>query len=302
MKSRAILTGGTGFLGKEILKALQVTYEVVVIGRGGDAQIVLDLACSVSSDLPQAELVVHCAGKAHVVPRTKEEEAEFYQVNLEGTKHLCASIEASGFLPKRFVFISTVAVYGLDEGEMIAETHPLNGTTPYAKSKILAEAFLTEWCSAREIVLLILRLPLIAGPNPPGNLGAMIKGISAGRYLRIGKADAQKSIVWAADVAQLIAGFDGNSGVYNLTDGVHPSFRDLEICISTALGKKEPMWIPMVIARIIGKAGDMLGSRAPVNTDKLRKITSSLTFDDSKARKEIHWKSSGVIVQLATVI
>ena len=46
--------------------------------------------------------------------------------------------------PKALVFISTVAVYGCESGELITEEHPLEGETPYAKSKILAEEYLTN--------------------------------------------------------------------------------------------------------------------------------------------------------------
>ena len=53
---------------------------------------------------------------------------------------MCAALEKVG-VPKALVFISTVAVYGRDFGELITELHPLNGNTPYAKSKIMAEKY-----------------------------------------------------------------------------------------------------------------------------------------------------------------
>ena len=89
------------------------------------------------------ETVIHLAGKAHIVPRTNEEIKTFYDVNYQGTVNLCKSLELVG-IPKSFIFVSTVAVYGCEEGENIDETHPLNGTTPYAKSKIMAEKFLQK--------------------------------------------------------------------------------------------------------------------------------------------------------------
>lgn len=51
-------------------------------------------------------------------------------------------------VPKALIFISTVAVYGCEFGEQITEEHTLNGTTPYAKSKIMAEEYLTNWCKS----------------------------------------------------------------------------------------------------------------------------------------------------------
>src|SRR5690606_24129185 len=102
------------------------------------------------------------------------------------TRNLCRALEGLGNVPKSFIFISSVAVYGLQEGEGVGENHPLNGTTPYAESKILAESWLKQWAAENNVILSILRLPLIVGPNPPGNLGAMINGIKSRKYLSIG--------------------------------------------------------------------------------------------------------------------
>lgn len=307
MKEKVLLTGASGFLGREILRTLQSEYEIVTLGRkiveAGRQHVSIDLASKQRTDqLPACAAVIHCAGKAHMVPKTPEEADDFFQVNFHGTVHLCESLLASDALPAYFVFISTVAVYGVDEGTLISEHHPLNGDTPYAKSKMRAERYLTEWCGERDIPLLILRLPLIAGAKPPGNLGAMIRGIKTGRYLSVGDATARKSVVWATDVAQMIPSAMRIGGVFNLTDGYHPSFRELETCIAAAYGKKTPSAISMKMARMIARVGDWLGKRAPVNSDKLRKMTATLTFDDGKAIKELNWHPSRVIDKLPSVL
>lgn len=120
----------------------------------------------------------------HTLCLRRRQRNDFFDVNLQGTKNLCTALEQSG-IPKSFIFISTVAVYGCDSGENITEEYPLNGTTPYALSKIKAEKYLEEWCAMHNVKLSILRPSLIAGPNPPGNLGAMIHGIENGKYLSI---------------------------------------------------------------------------------------------------------------------
>lgn len=97
-------------------------------------------------------------------------------MNLRGTIHLCDALEVVG-MPKVLIFISTVAVYGCEFGELVTEKHPLDGTTPYAKSKIQAEEYLTEWCERHHVTLGILRPSLLAGKDAPGNLGAMVNGV-----------------------------------------------------------------------------------------------------------------------------
>ncbi len=198
-----LFTGATGFLGFNILPVLEEKYKVDTLALDENATYNVNLVTDTITLDKEYDVVLHAAGKAHVVPRTLEEEKLFYDINLEGTKKICSALENVG-VPKSFVFISTVAVYGCDIGEMITEEHPLEGTIPYAKSKLLAEQFLQEWCTKNNVVLTILRPSLIAGKNPPGNLGAMIKGISTGKYLSIAGGVSRKSVLMARDIAKVI--------------------------------------------------------------------------------------------------
>ena len=125
-----------------------------------------------------------------------------------------------------------------NDGENIDENYPLNGKTPYAKSKINAELYLKEWCEKNKVKLIILRPSLISGHNPPGNLGDMIKGIKSGKYLNIGKGNARKSVFYAQDFAYIINNaVRMNAGVYNVCDSHHPTFLELSDKISFLLGK-----------------------------------------------------------------
>ena len=55
------------------------------------------------------------------------------------------------------------------------------------------------------------------------------------------------------------------------------------------------MNMPLWLVKTIAKFGDLLGSKAPLNTNKLKKITSDLTFDDSKAREAFGWNPTSVL-------
>lgn len=274
-------------------------YEVIPLSNSKRIDIAQPFDLEIDCDI---DTVIHSAAKAHVVPQSADEEALFYQINTQGTKNLCAALEAANKMPRQFVFISTIAVYGLEEGENIDETFPLKGSSPYAKSKILAEQFLQEWTSKHNIILTILRLPLVAGPKPPGNLGAMIKGIQTGKYLSIGKADAKKSIVWAEDVAKLIPHVASIGGVYNLTDGQHPTFGQIEQEIARLLSSKPPIKVPLWFAKCLAMVGDVLGQKFPINSRKLLKITSTLTFNDQKARREINWNPTPVLQNIKHIL
>jgi len=287
-----LLTGAHGFLGKQIRSALGCP--VYTLGRREG-----DIHCDLRTEVPSIglvpDLVVHAAGKAHSVPKTKDEAQEFFAVNLQGTINLTKALEEGGNQPQSFVFISTVAVYGRKRGEQIDEKAPMNGSSPYALSKIEGERFITDWGSRNGVTVAILRLPLVAGPNPPGNLNAMINGLAKNRYLSIGNGQARKSIVLGTDVGAIIPAAARTGGVFNLTDGYHPTFAELETLISSQLKRKPPWNIPLWTAKALGKIGDLLGARAPINSDIVDQVTSTLTFSDAAAREQLGWSPHPVL-------
>lgn len=289
-----LFTGASGFLGHNILPILKQNYEVTTLGLTHQDDIIFNLANSVPELTEVYDIVLHAAGKAHVVPRTETEKQAFYQVNYNGTVNLCKSLEKAG-MPKALIFISTVAVYGCEAGENITEDHPLNGTSPYADSKIKAEMYLEKWCKEHNVILGIIRPSLIAGPNPPGNLGAMINGIKTGKYFSIAGSKAKKSVLMVQDIARLVPLLAEKGGIYNVCDSYNPSFRELEKTICMQIGKKLPMSIPYWIAKCMAIVGDCLGSKAPINSQKLDKITKTLTFSNKKAIEVLNWEPLNVL-------
>jgi nucleoside-diphosphate-sugar epimerase len=295
---KILLTGASGFLGRICVPFLTNDHQVLTIGRNTSNQIIADLATFVP-ELPPIDAVIHAAGKAHIYPRTDVEKQAFFEVNVNGTRHLLDALNPSSI--KAFIFISSVSVYGLDQGENIPENTPLNGSSPYALSKIQAEAMIVSWCQNHEVDYLILRLPLIAGSKPLGNLGKMMKAIQGGRYLRIAKGEANKSMVLATDVSQLMTKWLNSSvrvsGIYNLTDGIHPSFFQLEEGLKLLWQIKYIPAIPKWLGTMLGKLGDSI-SWFPVNSGTIRKITGTFTFSDEKARNDLGWSPRSVLAHL----
>ena len=291
---KLLFTGGTVFLGKNVMPILEKHYEVTTCGITPNDMIKANFVTDIPN-LPQKyDVVLHACGKAHIVPKTEVEKQAFFDVNYTGTKHLCEALEKVG-VPKALVFISTVAVYGCDYGNLITEEHPLNGDTPYAKSKIMAEEFLTEWCKKNGVVLGILRPSLLAGKNAPGNLGAMVNGVRKGFYMNIAGGKVVKSILMAEDIAHIMPSLVVKGGIYNVCDTRQPSFGELSISVAKQLGKGKPMNIPYWVAWCMAKVGDLLGNKAPINSYKLEKMTKSLTFSNEKACKELAWKPMDVL-------
>lgn len=291
---KLLFTGASGFLGYNIRPILEKSYDVHTIGLTDDDDIKINMAKEVPPIYTQYDVVLHAAGKAHTVPKSEEEKQVFYDVNYQGTVNLCKALEKAG-LPKVFVFISTVAVYGCEYGELIDEYHPLKGNTPYAESKRMAEEFLIKWCLDNQVRLGILRPSLLAGKRAPGNLGAMVDGIKKGLYMNIAGGKVKKSVLMAEDIANLLPLLEQKGGIYNVCDTYQPTFGELSASVAKQLGKHRPINIPYWMAWCMAKVGDLLGSKAPINSYKLEKMTKSLTFSNKKARVELGWEPLDVL-------
>lgn len=291
-----LLTGASGFLGKYIHSALSKS-KITTLGRTRMTGLHISSDLSSPPNLDQNfDIVIHNAGKAHSIPKTKTEVNDFFNVNLKGTEHILSSL--SPFPPKVFVFISTIAVYGLEQGLNITESEIPLPKTPYAISKLKAEQKVKEWCKKNNVEYYILRLPLVVGKNPPGNLGAIKNAIQKGYYFKVKNNTARKSMVLAQDVASLITRLPlGASGIYNITDGAHPAFQEVESAIEHRLQKRS-IQLSSLIVTSIAKFGDilnMINVSCPLNSIKLLKITSTLTFDDKEARKKLNWNPKPVL-------
>ncbi|ANW94973.1 hypothetical protein AXE80_01105 [Wenyingzhuangia fucanilytica] len=280
---KILITGSNGFLGSRFVSSYKDKFELLTLSRK-NADICIDLGAGDELESIDTDIVIHAAGKAHTVPKTEAEKEEFFKVNLKGTQNLVRSLKNV----KTFVFISTVAVYGVESGAKINEKHKLEGQTPYAKSKILTEKFLSEHCKENNINLLVLRLPLLAAENPPGNLGTMIRAMSHKRYLSINKGKAKRSVVLIEDIVNWLPSCFGKTGIYNLTDNDDPTFRELELTIANQLNITPPISLPLFVAKFLGFMGDMF-RLSFINSDKINKMTNSLTFCSKKAIEELEW-------------
>lgn len=301
-KKQCLLTGYPGFVGSHLYDFLSDEYTVHTLGlvpaQSPNHQVV-DLSCAVphlSSD--GYDLVVHAAGKAHFVPRTRAEADLLLRVNHQGTVNLLKALTRSKNALAAFVLISSVAVYGRDRGARIAETEPLAADDPYGVSKIRAEAALMEW-SHGDVCKGILRLPLVVGRAAPGNLGRMISAIRTGTYSNIARGQARRSCVWIDDVGPFIIRLARKGGIYNLTDGSDLSFAEMSGAIAKHLGRKRirslPLWLVLPPAWIGDGMERLMRKRMPFNTHTLRKMTSNLTFSSEKAIHDFGWQPTKVL-------
>lgn len=304
MTSACLVTGGSGFLGRHLVRHLEEQdHAVTILGRSpvsGHATVLVDLSRGEVDLHGQAfREVYHVAGLAHLEPRTDEQRQRFTEVNVEGTRRLLAGLEHARDLPQAFLLVSSVSVYGVEEGVLLDETTERRAVDPYGLSKRRAEDLVLEWGACRGVRTAIVRLPLVAGPGAPGNLGRMVAALGTGRYLGVGAGTARRSMVRVRDVAAALPAVARAGGIFHLTDGHHPSFAELEAALAEALGRP-PLWrLPMPLARAAAVAGETIElltrRRMPFDRRVLAKMTSTLTFSDTKARRELEWAPTRVL-------
>lgn len=210
-----LITGANGFLGSHLCSyfSSQESYNVWAQTRKQPIQsnrnikaIVFDLNDDLEHiDLSQVDVIVHCAGRAHVMNETAASPLDAYrQTNVLGTINLAQKAVKSGV--KRFIYLSSIKVNG--EQTTVQAFQPndnVNIDDPYGLSKYEAEQALLELSKKTDLEVVIIRPVLIYGPNVKANFKSMVSLAAKKIPLPIGCLDNKRSIV----------------SVFNLTDLIH---------------------------------------------------------------------------------
>ena len=175
---KLLVTGASGFVGIHLVREIAARGLNVVAGTfERPSEEALARIEGVEARVTWAELdvrdkeVVETVLRDHDVDAilhaaavTSDEETAMAEVNVEGTRHLLEA--AAGHSVRRFVFLSSGAVYGDMEASAgrIREDHPLKGDSPYARSKMAAEALSRDYADEHDLSLLIARLGTLYGP------------------------------------------------------------------------------------------------------------------------------------------
>ena len=167
---KIILTGTTGYISCCLEKWLTLK------SSNFDLNKISVRGFSENFQIPEAmDVLIHTAALVHE-KESSYTEKDYFDVNCSLTLQLAQKAKVVGV--KHFVFLSTMAVYGidgLDEGTMeIVESTPLDPATMYGKSKLAAERELMK-LSDDDFVVSIIRPPMVYGPSCPGNYELLSK-------------------------------------------------------------------------------------------------------------------------------
>ena len=286
MVKSILLTGHTGFLGSVIYKELKKSFHVLTAGRDASCDYNLDFSTWEGAlELKHPiDAIVHVAGLAHNKAKSKE---ELIAVNTTSVQHLLSLAFNNDI--ETFVYISSTAVYGKTYAVHIQENSSIKGKSDFALSKREAEKLIESFTLGSK---LILRLPLVLGPNPPGNLGRLLKSISSGSHIRFQGNQAKKSVVFASDVANFISQWLSQpqriSGTMNLCNKTAPTFNWIEDAIAEFGDHRFQFRVPI---KFLWVAVNWMRAKLNISIPLVGKLFYSLTFSDQLAREKFGYIS-----------
>ncbi|MGR7920573.1 UDP-glucose 4-epimerase family protein [Zobellella denitrificans] len=294
MSVHILVTGVNGFVGAHLFRELTVrrTFDVAGTVRkitGGDTTFIdsgaIDINTNWSAAVTGKQVVIHCAARAHIIKdEVKDPLAEYRKVNVDGTLNLARQAVIAGV--KRFIFISSVGVNGNINIHPFTEDGQPNPADLYAHSKWEAEQGLQQLACETEMELVVIRPPLVYGPDAPGNFGRLVRWVEKGLPLPLGAVHNKRSLVALDNLVDLIITCIDHPAAANQVflagDGEDLSTTELLRGVARAMGK--PARLIPVPAGLLQFGATVLGKKAMA-----QRLLGSLQVDISKARELLGW-------------
>lgn len=291
---KILITGSTGFIGSHMAEhavrqghdtwaAIRPTSNRSNLRAPGLRHIVLNLddaeLLSTQFEAHRArhgtwDVIIHCAGA------TKCRHAyEFDQINYGATRHLVDTLIRLDMVPRQFIFISTLGIYGpLHEEEPyppFSEADTPCPNTLYGKSKYKAEEYIKGTAS---LPYVIFRPTGVYGPRD-SDYQLLVRSIRAHIDLSLGHLPQRVTFLYVKDLVEAVflaikKGVQRRS--YLITDGNTYSSSDFTRAVRATLGNPFtlrltiPLWLGRVAARIADMAGRLCGRTFTFNSDKFR--------------------------------
>jgi len=283
---RILLTGSSGFVGSNLYDLFHQDFELYGMDISTNGRFPQERIFSWDNldRLPEVDVIIHLAGKAHDTSDTTEEK-EYFDVNLGLTKKIFDHFQKSS--ATRFVFFSSVkAVADSVDGDVLTEEVVPDPKTAYGKSKLAAEEYILSKTVPGNKSVYILRPCMIHGQGNKGNLNLLYKVVEKGIPWPLGAFENQRSFASIGNVSYVVRSLAEKpipSGIYQIADDEPLSTNELVKLIAESLGKRPGLWnLPKGMVTFLAKTGDVL--RLPLNSERLRKLTESYVVSNEKIK------------------
>lgn len=299
------VTGATGFIGRAVISAMIArSRSVVPICRASvdfpeirdsDCLILKDLVDFESPDLLQGvDCILHLAGLTHYKKaRGHERELAFMHTNRDATRALARAAAQAGV--RRFVLLSSIGVLGNSSGE-----HPFDEDSPvaphnaYTRSKLAAEQELWQIAGEESLEAVVLRAPLVYGPNPKGSLSSLINALKLGIPLPLGSVCNRRSLICLDNLVDaLITCIDTPKAadeLFLVSDLDVVSTPELIRGLAKAMGTRARLL--NVPPAFVSLAAKLLG-----RSSLAEQLLDNLEINSGKIRNQLDWRPSMTLEQ-----
>lgn len=287
------LIGASGFVGTRLIDLLKDTHSIKNIDLElsrmfPEYTVIGDVRnpSQLEQMLSGTDLVVLLAAQHRddVTPTSL-----YYDTNVEGMKNVLYAMEKNGI--NRIVFFSSVAIYGLNKNNP-DESFPSDPFNHYGKSKWQAEQVLQQWNKEHSNWNInIIRPTVIFGERNRGNVYNLLKQLSSGRFLRVGKGTNVKSMAYVGNVVAfvkyMIENVTEGYNVFNYVDKPDFDMNSLTELVCNRLGKKIPrVRFPYWLGMLGGYCFDLLAfitrKKLTVSSVRVKKYCATTMYNATK--------------------
>ncbi len=296
---KILVTGASGFIGNSICQTLSRSGRFVrgavrslnLISENSGIEYVQVGDFCYKKDwkdvLQGIDCVVHCAGRAHKINKFDSNSLKLYQIiNVEVTRRLAEESIKAGI--KRFVFLSSVGVLGTDTNDRLpfSISDEPNPVEDYAISKLEAEKVLSNISNKSDLEVVVLRIPLVYGPQVKGNLLRLIKLINLGIPLPFGAIKNHRSMIGLDNLVDILIRCidhpEAKGETFLVSDGEDLSTVQLINLIASSMGRNIHLF-PLSLY-LLNFVGHILGKQKEID-----RLVGSLKINDSYVRKKLNW-------------
>lgn len=278
-KEKVIVTGADGFIGSNLCSFLEEDFEVTPITQEEIPNINKNIDWK--KFFEKDGIVVHLAGVAH----KKAKKEKIIQVNIEGTEKLCLDAAEKGI--KKIIFMSSAKVNGERSKEPFAEGDEEHPGDIYSWSKLEAEKKIRNICEDNNLDYIIIRSPLVYGPNVKANFFKLIEAIEKSVPLPVKGLKNQRSFISIYNLTSFIKTCiqnpEINKELFFVSDDHDLTTPELANLIGNNLGIRPKMFkIPRFFQKTILKL--------PVLRSFFSKLTGDFQVDIRKAKDVLGWR------------
>ena len=319
MKLNYLITGASGFIGRHVVSKLLntgVSPENIRLAIHSKSNISTIPSASFESVLAGdirnkkftakitqgADIIYHLAAASGF---DAKDYSTYREINVQGTENILHSLK--DYKLKKFVYFSTIAVYGLPAAvgniRMWNESNPKKYTEIYGRSKLEAEEVINHAHDFHGLPFTIIRPASVYGPYDFGQLYQLIRAISKHLYIPNGKGENKMDFVYVKDLvngAILAANSKRRKSDYILGSCNPPTLIEIETAIKKSLPVRlTSRRIPEKIAYVIAALADTISSPVIPRKDyfrsKIRILNSDYYYDCTKAKREIGYNPTTTI-------